>query len=72
MEEIRARQTTDLPLQQLKGRHLPGQVVTLLKSMLAADPNDRPQAARELFLPSTAAMTGSILRPGGDAGKPYW
>src|SRR4249919_3964195 len=50
MEEIRARQTAELPLQQLKGRHLPGKVVALLKSMLAADPNDRPQAARELLL----------------------
>src|SRR6184192_3260493 len=50
MEEIHARQTTELPLQQLKGLHLPGKVVALLKSMLAADPNDRPQAARELLL----------------------
>src|SRR2546421_1436539 len=50
MEEIHARQTTELPLQQLKGLPLPGKVVALLKSMLAADPNDRPQAARELLL----------------------
>src|SRR5882762_4914579 len=49
MEEIRARQTTELPLEQLKGLHLPGQVVTLLKSMLASDPKDRPQTARELL-----------------------
>jgi serine/threonine protein kinase/Tfp pilus assembly protein PilF len=50
MEEIRARQTSDLPMEQLKGLHLPGQVVSLLKSMLAPDPNDRPQSARELLL----------------------
>src|SRR5215467_10647402 len=50
MEEIRARQTSDLPLEQLKGLHLPGRVIALLKSMLAADPNDRPQSARELLL----------------------
>jgi serine/threonine protein kinase/Tfp pilus assembly protein PilF len=50
MEEIRARQSTELPLEQLKGLHLPGRVVALLKSMLAADPNDRPQTARELLL----------------------
>jgi serine/threonine protein kinase/Tfp pilus assembly protein PilF len=50
MEEIRARQTSDLPSEQLKGLHLPGRVVALLKSMLAADPNDRPQSARELLL----------------------
>ncbi len=49
MEEIRARQTNDLPLEQLKGLHLPGKVVALLKSMLATDPNDRPQSARDLL-----------------------
>ncbi|HMF46478.1 MAG TPA: protein kinase [Candidatus Udaeobacter sp.] len=50
MEEIRARQTTHLPLEQLKRLHLPGRVVALLKSMLVADPNHRPQSARELLL----------------------
>src|SRR5213594_3022061 len=49
MEEIRVRQTSELPLEQLKGLHLPGQVVALLKSMLAPDPKDRPQTARELL-----------------------
>src|SRR5215216_301598 len=49
MEEIRARQISDLPLEQLKSLHLPGQVVGLLKSMLAPDPKDRPQTARELL-----------------------
>ncbi len=50
MEEIRERQATHLPLEQLKKLHLPGRVVALLKSMLAADPNHRPQSARELLL----------------------
>jgi serine/threonine protein kinase/Tfp pilus assembly protein PilF len=50
MEEIRARQTIDLPLEQLKGLHLPGRITALLKSMLAADPDHRPQSARELLL----------------------
>src|SRR5213595_2465717 len=49
MEEIRARQTSELPLEQLRGLHLPGQVVSLLKSMLARDPKDRPQTARDLL-----------------------
>jgi serine/threonine protein kinase/Tfp pilus assembly protein PilF len=49
MEEIRARQTGALPLEQLRSLHLPGQVITLLKSMLAPDPKDRPQTARELL-----------------------
>jgi serine/threonine protein kinase/Tfp pilus assembly protein PilF len=50
MEEIRVRQTSHLPLEQLKGFHLPAKVVALLKSMLAADPDARPQTARELLL----------------------
>src|SRR5437867_8013185 len=49
MEEIRARQTSELPLEQLRNLHLPGQVITLLKSTLAPDPKDRPQTARELL-----------------------
>src|SRR5213079_293507 len=49
MEEIRARQITELPLEQLKSLHLPGQVIALLESMLAPDPKDRPQSARELL-----------------------
>jgi len=49
MEEIRARQTSELPLEQLRSLHLPGQVIALLKSMLAADPKDRPQTARDLL-----------------------
>src|SRR5438477_4314280 len=49
MEEIRARQTGELPLEHLRGMHLPGQVIALLKSMLAPDPKDRPQTARELL-----------------------
>src|SRR5213592_604245 len=49
IEEIRARQTTELPLEQLKGLHLPGKVIALLVSMLAPDPKDRPQSARELL-----------------------
>jgi serine/threonine protein kinase/Tfp pilus assembly protein PilF len=49
MEEIRARQTGELPLEQLRSLHLPGQVITLLRSMLAPDPKDRPQTARELL-----------------------
>jgi serine/threonine protein kinase/Tfp pilus assembly protein PilF len=49
MEEIRKRQMSDLPLEHLKGLRLPGQVIALLKSMLAPNPKDRPQLARELL-----------------------
>jgi serine/threonine-protein kinase len=48
MEEIRAKQKA-LPVEELRRLHLPGQVVSLLKSMLAPDPKDRPQSARELL-----------------------
>src|SRR5881394_2469457 len=58
MEEIRARQTSELPLEQLKVLHLPAQVIALVKSMLAADPKDRPQTARELL----SAVRGCYVR----------
>src|SRR6266508_3169884 len=48
MEAIRARQTDELPLEQLRNRHLPAQAIARLKSMLAPEPKDRPQTAREL------------------------
>ena len=49
LEEVRARQSDELPLEQLKAAHVPAQVVGLLKSMLAVDPEKRPQNARELL-----------------------
>src|SRR6266498_5599255 len=47
LEEVRARQTEQLPVEQLKGLHVPARCLSLLKSMLASDPKDRPQSARE-------------------------
>src|SRR5215468_1074479 len=49
MEEIRARQEKTLPVEELRSLHVPAQVVSLIKSMLAPDPEDRPQSARELL-----------------------
>src|SRR5262252_4986355 len=49
MEGIRAKQEKALPVEELRSLHVPGQVVSLLKSMLAPDPKDRPQSARELL-----------------------
>jgi serine/threonine protein kinase/tetratricopeptide (TPR) repeat protein len=49
LEEIRARQAQQLPVEQLKGLHVPTRCLALLKSMLAPDPKDRPQSARELM-----------------------
>jgi serine/threonine-protein kinase len=49
MEEIRAKQDKALPVEELRGLHVPRQVVSLLKSTLGPDPKDRPQSARELL-----------------------
>src|SRR5437899_381401 len=49
LEEIRERQAESLPVDQLKGLHVPARIFALLKSMLAPDPKDRPQSARELL-----------------------
>ena len=49
IEEVRARQTEKLPLQQLRNARVPNECVSLLKSMLAIDPTERPQSARELL-----------------------
>jgi serine/threonine-protein kinase len=50
MEEIRAKQEKALPVEELRNLHVPAQVVSLLKSMLAPDPKNRPRSARELLL----------------------
>src|SRR5256886_2262711 len=49
LEDIRARQEEPVPVEQLKGLHVPIRCVALLKSMLAPDPKDRPQSARQLL-----------------------
>src|SRR5437899_153999 len=49
LEEIRKRQAESLPVEQLKGLDVPARILALLKSMLAPDPRDRPQSARELL-----------------------
>jgi len=47
-EQIQSRHKNP-PFEQLKAAHVPGPVIALLKSMLAPDPKDRPQSARELL-----------------------
>src|SRR5262249_44033739 len=49
IDQVKAKQVEPLPLQQLKGAHVPTQCIALLKSMLAVDPVRRPQTARELL-----------------------
>src|SRR6184192_301268 len=49
LNDIRLRQTEPLPIEQLKVGDVPARILALLKSMLAPDPADRPQSARELL-----------------------
>jgi serine/threonine protein kinase/Flp pilus assembly protein TadD len=49
LDDIRLRQAESLPVEQLKGFDVPARILALLKSMLAPDPKDRPQSARELL-----------------------
>jgi TolB-like protein/tRNA A-37 threonylcarbamoyl transferase component Bud32/tetratricopeptide (TPR) repeat protein len=49
LEDIRARQSEELPFDQLKAAKVPAQVTKLIMSMLAIDPAERPQSARELL-----------------------
>src|SRR5438309_1002746 len=49
LEEICDRQAESLPVDQLKGLDVPARILALVQSMLAPDPKDRPQSARELL-----------------------
>jgi TolB-like protein/tRNA A-37 threonylcarbamoyl transferase component Bud32 len=49
LEEIRRRQSERLPLDQLQAAKTHPEVAGLLRFMLAVDPADRPQSARELL-----------------------
>jgi serine/threonine protein kinase/Tfp pilus assembly protein PilF len=49
LREVAAKQSEELPLEQLKNAHVPARVIALLRSMLAVDPAKRPQTARELL-----------------------
>src|SRR6266702_1089360 len=49
LREVAAKQAEELPLEQLKNTQVPARIFALLKAMLAPDPKDRPQSARELL-----------------------
>src|SRR3954462_10571973 len=49
LREVAAKQAKQLPLEKLKNNHVPARVIALLQSMLAVDPANRPQTARELL-----------------------
>ncbi|MGH7936794.1 MAG: protein kinase domain-containing protein, partial [Chthoniobacterales bacterium] len=63
LEEIRARQSEEPPLDQLKATKIPAQVVALLKSMLSVDPAARPQSARELLVAVLRCYKGEQQPP---------
>ena len=51
IEEIRQAQTElALPLEQLRSRHIPAALITLLRATLAVDPAQRPASPRELLV----------------------
>ncbi len=56
LNDIRLRQTEPLPIEQLKVGNVPARILALLKSMLASDPKDRPQSARELLSESPSLL----------------
>jgi len=49
LRELRREQLDRLPVEQLTAAKVPAPLVTLLRSMLAADPAKRPQSAKELL-----------------------
>ena len=49
LKELREEQSHRLPIEELSAARVPGEFVTLLGSMLAAEPDKRPQSARELL-----------------------
>src|SRR5258708_12356694 len=52
LRDVAAKQTEELPLEQLKNAHVPSRVIALLQSMLAVDPPKPPQTPRELLPPT--------------------
>jgi len=63
LEEIRRRQSEQLPLDQLEAAKTHPEVAGLLRLMLAVDPADRPQSARELLAAVHRCCAGVRDRP---------
>src|SRR5262249_20665021 len=49
LTELRAQQHSDLPIEQLEAIKVSAPLIGVLRSMLATDPAERPQSARELL-----------------------
>ena len=63
LEEIQRKQAVQLPLNQLEAAKTYPEVAELLRSMLAVDPADRPQSARELLTVVQRCCEGVRGRP---------
>jgi len=48
LKELREKQFRQLPVEELAAAKVPAPLMVLLRSMLASEPSDRPQSAREL------------------------
>lgn len=70
LEEIRARQSGEPPVESLRVAHVPAPVVGLLKSMLASDPAYRSRSARELLALVHRSDFGIWWRPSKDVFAP--
>ena len=64
LETIRSKQLERLSLDQLTAHRVPRRLSILLRSMLAVDPTQRPQSARELLDRLDQCRDGLPLEPG--------
>jgi serine/threonine protein kinase len=62
LREVAARQTEELPLEQLKNTHVPARVIALLQSMLAVDPASARKQRGNFCRSSTAATQSSVRK----------
>jgi serine/threonine protein kinase/tetratricopeptide (TPR) repeat protein len=63
LSELREEQLQRLPIEQLTTPKVPGPLVALLRSMLAADPAKRPQSAKELLVGLRQCREAIAVRP---------
>ncbi|MEZ0299983.1 MAG: protein kinase [Candidatus Methylacidiphilales bacterium] len=63
LQEIRAKQSQELPMHQLRAANIPAAVTGLLKSMLAVNSDQRPQSARELLAAILRCHKGELAEP---------
>jgi serine/threonine protein kinase len=63
LSELREEQLQRLPVEQLAAARVPGPLVTVIRSMLAADPAKRPQSAKELLVELRQCREAIEARP---------